>query len=86
MNDYKEIFESMAIEQLQEISEILEQVKKRKKENYFKDETEKIINILRSFKEKFPYSCMDIDTHCYNCGEDNTINLLEYINEIDFVL
>ena len=29
---------------------------------------------------------MDIDIHCFNCGEDNTINFLEYINEIDFVL
>lgn len=86
MNDYKKIFESMTTEQLQEISEILEQVKKEKKENDFKNETEKIINILKNFKEKFPYSYMDIDIHCYECGEHDTINLLDYINEIDFSL
>ena len=43
MNDYKKIFESMTIEQLQELSKILEQTKTKKKENYFKDEAEKLL-------------------------------------------
>ena len=75
----------MTIEQLQEISGILEQVKKGKKENNFEDETEKVINVLKDFKEKFPTSFLYIDIPCYNCHEDNAIDLLDYIDKIDFI-
>ena len=46
---------------------------------------ERQVIVFACFKEKFPTSFLYLDIPCDKCHEDNTIDLLQYIDIIAFM-
>ena len=65
------------------LKDIQAELEVRERES-FQKEKEKVLKVLKEYREKFPYGSIEFETQCGDCYEKQTENILEYLDELRF--
>lgn len=85
MAAFEELIKRSTDEDLKMFSRTIQEELDERNLKDFLEEKEKVLTALKNFKEKFPYSSIEFATICSDCFEHDTINILEFVDDLYFI-
>lgn len=85
MTAFEELIKHSTDEDLKVLSHAIQEELDERSLKNFLEEKEKVLTALKNFKKKFPFSSINFGGLCDDCYTTSRFDILEYINDLDFV-